>query len=374
MERNRSRYPEGTSAAEPSAYDGASSKIRRVQVEVDMQNLNSDFTNFMELRVCGLQRSGNHAIINWILDQHKGKPACFLNNVRHGDHDPYKTAKQIHLSNLKNDGDLNTTRNKTKHMLIYSYEDDRKQMQENKSLLDSVFDEKFNDNKHKYMGFSKYHFDIVIMRDPFNLFASRIKRLNELTGTRNLDSILKDWVLIARKYLSNKRKNNGMIFINYDNWFRYKDYRKELSRLFLGNFSDASLAIVSAAGGGSSFDSREYGRLTLSTIIKNWKKLFVANNYLQFNHYLKRLFAPGGQSMNVLGRWEELKKDEQFREIFSDEELIALSEKIFGQIPGTREFVAECLSVHKKGVYSPGRQGAQINQRVAEKDMMDRSL
>lgn len=41
-------------------------------------------------------RWGNHAIIEWILARCAGHPACFLNNVKHGDCDPYvSSARKI---------------------------------------------------------------------------------------------------------------------------------------------------------------------------------------------------------------------------------------------------------------------------------------
>ncbi len=33
--------------------------------------------HFLELRVCGLMRSGNHVVIDWIMAQHSGQPVCF---------------------------------------------------------------------------------------------------------------------------------------------------------------------------------------------------------------------------------------------------------------------------------------------------------
>jgi hypothetical protein len=44
--------------------------------------------NALELRVYGLMRSGNHAIIEWILGLFPAAKTCFLNNVDHGNKDP----------------------------------------------------------------------------------------------------------------------------------------------------------------------------------------------------------------------------------------------------------------------------------------------
>jgi len=39
--------------------------------------------------------------------------------------------------------------------------------------------------------------------------------------------------------------------------------------------------------------------------------------------------------MKVLERWKDYKENETFLNIFKDQELVLLSEKIFGIIPGT---------------------------------------
>jgi hypothetical protein len=41
----------------------------------------------------------------------------------------------------------------------------------------------------------------------------------------------------------------------------------------------------------------------------------------------------------VFERWKHLAEDNKFRALFFDDELLSLSEDLFGEIPGTREFV-----------------------------------
>src|SRR5690554_3224295 len=52
------------------------------------------YTNRNELRVMGMSRSGNHAIINWILSQAKGR-TCFL-NCAEGKTNPFTSARPLH--------------------------------------------------------------------------------------------------------------------------------------------------------------------------------------------------------------------------------------------------------------------------------------
>ena len=49
--------------------------------------------NENEIRVVGMSRSGNHAIINWILQGIRG-PYCFLNCAEAG-HNPFAWARPL---------------------------------------------------------------------------------------------------------------------------------------------------------------------------------------------------------------------------------------------------------------------------------------
>lgn len=310
--------------------------------------------NFLELRVCGLQRSGNHAIINWILDQHHGKASCFLNNVRHGDHDPFKTARQCYLKKLRNTYDVEHIRNTQKHVLVYSYEDDLSQMQKSKSFIESVYDKNFEEVRDQYIGLNEKYFDVIIIRDPFNFFASRIEMLESLTGTQDLGSIKNDWKELAKLSLDVIKNSDEKYFvIKYNDWFSDKKYRVTLCQQLYGNFSDDSLSSLSYFGGGSSFDLKHHNRLTLRILLKEWKKIITPARWVNVGHYVKRLFAPGAQSMRVLERWKNVQDNVRFQRVLADREVLELSENLFGQIPGTREFVEQCIKWHASNHQAP---------------------
>ena len=301
-------------------------------------------TNFLELRVFGLQRSGNHAVIEWILDQHQDKRTCFLNNVRHGDHDPYKTAEKMTLSGFGALSDAETVRITPKDVLIYSYEDDVSRLQ-GRQFIAGIDDAQFEKNRMRYVGVSQYRMNIVILRDPFNFFASRLKKLNRLTGVKDLDIIKQDWKLLAKRALqmSNAGVSEG-ICVNYNRWFTAEKYRRRLSRALMGKFSDASLNHVPSYGGGSSFDATVYAQLDLRIIRRKWRRLFDPKVYLNPRRYLHKFFAKGARRMKVLERWQELQNDPSYRRIFRDRELLDLSERLFGEMGGTREFVNGCAA------------------------------
>ena len=92
----------------------------------------------LQLHICGLQRSGNHAIIDWIMAQHKEKKIVFLNNVRHGEFDPFKTRHHMITRGFGNDSDPEKIRTEKKHLLVISYEDDEKQLMYRSNLFKSA--------------------------------------------------------------------------------------------------------------------------------------------------------------------------------------------------------------------------------------------
>ena len=289
--------------------------------------------NGLELRVCGLQRSGNHAIISWIVDQFTGRPACFLNNVRHGDYDPYVVAPQKHAYAL--DGVAQEDwRHTPKDLLVYSYEDDAKRLLPGAtSLLASAFSPAFEAKREAYLGPSARRLDVIILRDPANNFASRLKMLDQLTGVRDLPTIVAFWKELARAAVAaEERADPNTVVVLYNRWFADRKYRQDLSRRLGGTFSDASIRQVSAIGGGSSFDKTTLNAdLSIGDVFKHWRKLFRPRTYRHIPQYVQRL--RGARQMKVMERWREFDADPRLGGMLADPELQRLSREIFGELP-----------------------------------------
>jgi len=265
-----------------------------------------DVDNKCEIRVAGMQRSGNHAIINWIMKLCTGK-ICFLNNVDPLKN-PYLTYKDKDLKNI-NEHDFKLDKNKSgkmikKDYLIYSYEE---------YPLQEVFDEEFDKNHDKFIGKSLKKIDVLVLRDPYNFFASRIKLeefgiLNSrvhLTDEKSKKIVVNLWKEYAKEYLGNTKylKNNKMV-ISYNKWNSDKKYRKFLAKKLKLQFKDLKDENMSKYGPGSSFDKFKYK----------------------------------GQAykMKVLERWKVMKDYPFYRSIFEDKELVELSNKIFGNVFDTQ--------------------------------------
>lgn len=125
----------------------------------------------------------------------------------------------------------------------------------------------------------------MILRDSFNLLATRLKK-NPNESVRSLSENAVDmWISYAREYLgeTNYLKHNK-ISINYNQWVIDPDYRKLISTKLGLAFSDRGINDVNSFGGGSSFDKQQFqGKATKMDVLNRWK--YFSNN----EHYLSLL-------------------------------------------------------------------------------------
>lgn len=288
-------------------------------VRLLQQKQNSqEIINKKEIRVVGLRRSGNHAIINWIFKQESGNP-IFINHTRVLEN-PYRDVYRDQRLKQKNPtlkgwrcDDIEWWKRESKgnfsvkDCLIYSYEDQE---------LERVTHPSFEKKHDFYLGRSQERFDVIILRDPFNLFASRLKgnKSNvktdfDLMNVYSKRSLPELWLSYAKECLgeTNVLTNNKTI-INYNLWFADTDYRKQVAEQLKLTFSDTGFNEVTRAGGaGSSFDGTA--------------------------------FSGDVTKMDVLNRWKTFADDPAFQALFRDEQLIEYSRTIFGTIPGTETFL-----------------------------------
>ena len=267
----------------------------------------SEIVNQKEIRVAGMRRTGNHTIINWVKSQHTGKVE-FINNVL-ANENPYRYKYQnLEDHYPEHKWAIEHYRQQAKgnfikrDCLIYSYED---------FPLDQVASDKFEHNHDLYLGKSAIRYDLLIIRDPFNLFASRLKASSKVGHFLSVNSQNKTmvnlWIDYAKEYLgeTNYLKHNK-ICINYNQWFFDIEYRQKIAKKLQMEFSDAGIDIVLGLGGGSSFDGKQFdGQAT---------------------------------SMNVLNRWQKFCDNPQYK-IFFNQEVWEYSEQIFGHIPGTESLI-----------------------------------
>lgn len=282
-------------------------------------NSTSCIVNEKEIRIVGLRRSGNHAVINWIRKQQAGE-TFYINNVRLKEN-PFRAVYQDQIRKSKNPSlpgwrteDIDRWQREAegefsiKKCLLYSYED---------QPIDQLSDRNFDKKHDLYFGKSKARYDLIIMRDPFNLFASRLRanqksealpdQFDFMRVKSRKSSLPQMWIDYAQEYLNETNYlQHTKVPVNYNLWSTDPDYRCQIAEKLDLDFTDAGFDDVMTNGGGSSFDG----------IALNGK----------------------ASEMSVLERWKHFAEDPRFRALIDDERLLDYSTKIFGAIPSLNDF------------------------------------
>lgn len=238
------------------------------------------------IRFCGIQRSGNHALINWIVAQEE-RPTCFVNGAFPGI-SPWEKSWGIsypHFPYWPLDRDASGALVQ-KGLVVYSYE--------NRSLTEIEADKSRLSN---HIGRSLEDRAVVILRDPYNTFASWLKR--DTPVTQNIVSL---WKSYAQEFLGRTQTlSQPKVFINFNAWFSDADYRQNLASQLGLTFTDKGVSHVSHHGGGSSFDGQD--------------------------------LRGQARRMGVLTRFQAYRDHPDFQTLFnSDPDLKLLSDEIFGPV------------------------------------------
>ncbi|MDB9529866.1 hypothetical protein PN498_28020 [Oscillatoria sp. CS-180] len=243
------------------------------------------------IRFCGIQRSGNHAVINWMIAQEHRK-TCFINGAFPGTN-PWHQNWGIAYPNFPywpKERDIKGAL-VSKELFIFSYE--------NQPLSDIEADKSALAD---YIGNSREDYTVVILRDPYNTFASWMKRHTPVTP-----SVIELWKRYAYEFVGKSNLiNSPKILVSFNQWFSDQTYRQNLAHQLGLEFTDHGLREVSHHGGGSSFDGQGLrGQAT---------------------------------HMNVLTRFHHYVSNPQFQAIFeADAELKQLSDQIFGELPNVEQ-------------------------------------
>ncbi len=262
--------------------------------------------NDNELAVVGLQRCGQHALIHWILAQGRGR-RVFLNDVR-ALSNPFASfssgefeTRGLWRFDPRAEREGRLTR---KRWLVYNYED---------GPPGEPFQPEFERRRAEWLGPSARRFSLIVLRDPFNFFASRLRWARSpsagwsklpLRGELARDMLTGLWKAHAREYLGDTRHlPEEKVVVSYNRFVAERDYRRALAARLGLHFSDRGRAHVPDYGPGSSFDGRRF----------HWR----------------------AQRMRVLERFRHFAGDAFYRAIFDDEELLDLSRRAFGRVAGS---------------------------------------
>ena len=260
-----------------------------------------------QLEFYAMMRSGQHAIMYWIFSQ-INSPIYFHNDILCHNYPKVLTNKGVWINA---DSDYTSSRF---NWFACNLEDI--------SILniENIY-KKYSD----VLRFSSFDIlrKIMIIRDPFNMFASRYRiyyRLNQINKKQGIKEREKDrhtnynskiawfdkgsvdrWKEYAREFLgSTSFLGSQKLLIDYNRWFKDMNYRKKISSELGLKFSDKKLNFVPNHGYGSSFDVRTMNKKA--------------------------------QSMDVFNRWRHFVDDDQYINIIRDRELIDLSMQIYPNI------------------------------------------
>lgn len=242
--------------------------------------------------VHGMKRSGNHAIVNWIMSQYN---FAFFNNII-----PITPI----LYNQK-------TFPKPKSFSFWIFKKaiskNIKLVYPNRAYIASLEDHELYVRPFK--GLPKNFTNLLIIREPYNMFSSRIRRASYVDKpiyakqmNDNMRKIIELWKSHAREFLGETNLLCNKVCIFFDRWFIDQEYRKNICNNLNIQFTDKGFSKVSSKGGGSSFDNREYDGYS--------------------------------GMMNVLNRQKNLKSHESelLNTVFKDRELQNLASKIKNKI------------------------------------------
>lgn len=244
-------------------------------------------------------RSGHHGVMQWI-EGHFHDNICVLNDCV-PKCNPFFIDTGVKNDQTKKSWDLYTERSgalKCKSCLLYNYEDRN---------LEDVFNPEFESIKPAFIGDSKELHNVIIVRDPYNQFASRLKWLFKLHSPEiphlihpvAKKMLVERWKQYAREYLGWTNIVPNKVVISYNQWFIDEDYRRSISKQLNLEFNDRFKNKLSMQGK-SSFDEFKYENKA--------------------------------NEMKVLERWKAFQNNYIFTELIADEELRVLSDKIFGPI------------------------------------------
>jgi len=239
----------------------------------------------LSLRVFGMRRSGNHAILSWLQRNAPRGRSVFLNNCKPGT-DPLHSSRGIevngkHASQKLAKRDLpKVTRDAGDGaLLLVSYED--------------TSPAEFGISRLPSGGFNETLFshNVLIYRSFLNWSASLLKKVQANSGytlvrrngivLRTMDSYIRLLGLVRQA------QELGLVAICYDRWMRSSEYRGELLQQIGLVAQDNSLGEVQSYGGGSSFQKQARSASELQTDTR-WQQMQGDAEYQALLHLAAR--------------------------------------------------------------------------------------
>ncbi len=261
-----------------------------------------------EIRVTGLQRSGNHAIINWIRRQ-AGDDTLFFNDV-----DPESPFEIERMPKAERDQEPREHYD----CVIYSYED---------RVLDLINSESFYPQANPFGIEVDQRYDVVIYRNPFNSFASRLKHnvvssaMATYISGLNLPEL---WLTYAYEAMGKTtRMTQPRVVVNYDRWCTSREYRRRVAERLELDFTDEGFDEITSFGDGSSFD--------------------------------KTAFDSQASKMQTDQRWKAFADDPAYIALFADRQITDLALELFPVDDELRAYIENTIQPEQSRLASAKR-------------------
>lgn len=210
--------------------------------------------------VRGLKRSGNHAVIHWLQGMRR---FAFFNNVV-----PVKRRLRNNEAMPPAEPWPNWAREnlaeRRKACLLEGRV--RQLFGELRPPVEAVI-ASLEDHDTDYQPFTQVpdtFKNILIVRHPENLFASRIKKSGQRDSPETYprdngvwqQRIVRIWKNHAKEVLGRTSTMPGLVGIYYDAWFSNEAYRRTLSEKLGLNYNEKGFGAQAREGGGSSFGAQ----------------------------------------------------------------------------------------------------------------------
>ena len=255
----------------------------------------------------GIQRSGNHAVINWLCGMIYSP--LFINNLMPKKnisryHSPISLPEGVRFLS-KRDGNhiIYPEKNeltynggaKKNGAIIVSYEN---LIISSKMIADQ---KQFFQNR---VGFYKEKIDIILIRNPLDMMASQIDLITRYQNKTDLykksvKSMIKNlimkrelyirprealivnalrhycdlWSLYSKCFLENQQFDNKTVYIFFEKWLSDKRYRENIAASLGLEYNERNKDFVSDSGGGSSFVENASSKdLNYSSLTSRYEK------------------------------------------------------------------------------------------------------
>ena len=206
-------------------------KSSRLSPERAYQIASEEFPRARVTLFMGMKRSGNHAIINWVV-QNCFESLIYANNIVGVGPDSWHVYGAEHVLPRMIDRVLLSA----EHCKVSDY---------------SMFD------------------PILIVRDPYNWLASWISHTHF-----NIENLERD----VDVYIENL--SSGFSMISFNDWFSHRDYRDSLGQQLGIVNTDASISGVTSFGKGSSFDKKSFdGKAQEMKVLQRWDRMAENKTY-----------------------------------------------------------------------------------------------